>query len=160
MTNPQIAAQAMALNDVGYPSTQIGRMLDIAQRTAHDIINLHGNWGEVAERPVFARLRLDQKKHLEATSRMLSAKCLIQVDKTIEKASAYQAAGIYGLLRTHERLDAGEPTEIIGHIQDRRSVESLEALAAALSQTLIARQQDQTTVITEQSKVSDAVILK
>jgi hypothetical protein len=36
----------------------------------------------------------------------------VQVEAKLPAASAYQAAGIYGLLRTHERLDAGEPTEI------------------------------------------------
>ena len=54
----------------------------------------------------------------------------------IENASAYQAAGIYGLLRTHERLDAGEPTEIHAHL-NIQAVASLDKLAEMLGQSLI-----------------------
>jgi hypothetical protein len=135
-TDPLIAAQAMALSDMGYGSTAVGQMLDIAQQTAYGIIKGHGRWGEVAERPLFSKLRFEQKQHLEATSRMLSAKCLIQVDKKIELASAYQAAGIYGLLRTHERLDAGEPTQITASL-NVNAVASLDKLAAMFSQRLV-----------------------
>lgn len=156
--DPVIAAQALALSDMGYTRSEVARKVGIPTATAHDILHLHGRWGEIAERPVFIKLRQEQKAHLEATSRLLSAKCLIQVDKTIDKASAYQAAGIYGLLRTHERLDAGEPTSI-SFIDDRRSGESLEALAAALSQ-MVAQAPNQTTVITEESKVSEAEVLR
>jgi hypothetical protein len=38
---------------------------------------------------------------------------LQQIENRINKASAPQAAIVYGILRYKERLDAGEPTEII-----------------------------------------------
>jgi hypothetical protein len=85
----------------------------IPERTAREIIARQGRWGEVAERSVFAEVRLKQKVHLEAASRMLSSKCLVQLEDTLGNASAYQAAVIDGLLRTHERLDAGEATQNI-----------------------------------------------
>lgn len=135
------AAHAMTLGDMGYQSSKVAEMVDISQRAAYDIIKRHGRWGEVAERPVFAELRQQQKAHLEATSRMLSAKCLIQVDNKINECSAYQAAGIYGLLRTHERLDAGEPTEITASLNVHAAV-GIDKLSAILGQRLIESNDD------------------
>lgn len=66
----------------------------------------------------------------------MAAKALVQVEKKIENASAYQAAGIYSLLRTHERLDAGEPTSITASI-NIQAVTSLDKLAAMLGQSLV-----------------------
>lgn len=110
------AAAVLAYADAGYPGSQAAEIVGIPVRTAEQIISGHGRWGDVVEKPVFAMLRAQQKAHLEAASRLLASKCLIQVDNQLPKASAYQAAGIYGLLRTHERLDAGEPTEHVAHL--------------------------------------------
>jgi hypothetical protein len=79
---------------------------------------------EIKETPVFNANRLKQKEALESASRIVAAKALIQVEKKIENASAYQPAGIYGLLRTHERLDAGEPTQIAAFVSTQ-AVETL-----------------------------------
>jgi hypothetical protein len=49
-------------------AAQAGALMGIPERTARDIIGRHGRWGEVADRPVFTELRLQQKAHLEATS--------------------------------------------------------------------------------------------
>ena len=76
------------------------------------------------------------KDALEAASCLVAAKALIQVEKKIKNARAYQAAGIYGLLRTHERLDAGEPTQITANF-DIYVVVASDILAAKLSQALI-----------------------
>jgi len=54
------------------------------------------------------------------------------MEKKIENASGYQAAGIYGLLRTHERLDTREPTEIHASINIHAAA-GLNKLAAMLS---------------------------
>jgi hypothetical protein len=136
MTDPVIAARAMELADRGYPSTDIARQTGLAQTTAYDVINKLGHWGKVAETPVFIKLRQEQKLALQSASMAVSAKALIQVEKNIDKASAYQAAGIYGLLRTHERLDAGEPTQITASSNLNVAVE-LDAIAAALSSSLV-----------------------
>ncbi|HEY6365540.1 MAG TPA: hypothetical protein VI585_12195 [Candidatus Binatia bacterium] len=84
------------------------------------------------------RSRLKQKEALEAASRVVAAKALVQVEKKIENASAYQAAGIYGLLRTHERLDAGEPTQITAST-NIHAIANMDKLAAKLSQALLAK---------------------
>jgi hypothetical protein len=94
----------------------------------------------IKETPVFKANRLKQKEALEAASRIVAARALIQVEKKIENASAYQAAGIYGLLRTHERLDAGEPTQIAAFV-GTQAVATLDKLAAMLAQSLIDRQE-------------------
>ncbi len=129
----------MNLGDAGMSATQAGALMGIPERTARDIIARHGRWGEIAERSAFAELRHQQKAHLEATSRYLSSECLVQLAKTLDKASAYQAAGIYGLLRTHERLDAGESTSNV-EVHTKLEVEGLDKLCEMLSQSLIERQ--------------------
>jgi len=140
-TDIPTAARATALAELGYSGTQIEALTGLNARTVWGILNNEASWGEIKEGPVFKQNRLRQKEALESSTRLLAAKCLVQVENKIDQVSAYQAVGMYGILRQNERLDAGEPTEVIS-ITDRRTVESLDALAAALSQTLIARQVD------------------
>ena len=121
---------------------QIEGLTGVNARTAWGILNSEASWGEIKETPVFKANRLKQKEALESASRIVAAKALIQVEKKIENASAYQAAGIYGLLRTHERLDAGEPTQITANF-NIHTVVAMDKLAALLSQSLI---EDQKTI--------------
>jgi hypothetical protein len=72
---------------------------------------------------------------------VVAAKALVQVEKKIENASAYQAAGIYELLRTHERLDAGEPTQITANL-DIHAIATMDKLTAMLSRSLIENQRN------------------
>jgi hypothetical protein len=102
------AAKVAALAELGYSSPQIEALMGVNARTAWGILNNEASWGEIKNTPVFKANRLKQKEALEAASRVVAAKALVQVEKNIENASAYLAAGIYGLLRTHERLDAGD----------------------------------------------------
>jgi hypothetical protein len=138
ITLPQAAA-VQVLHDLGHSTRQIEREIGLSDTSAHDILHRHGRWGETCETPVFKRLRAEQKAHLEATSRTLAAKCLIQVDKTLDKTSAYQAAGIYGLLRTHERLDAGEATVNVD-VHLRADLTGMDQLCTALARTLVSRE--------------------
>jgi hypothetical protein len=115
-TDVLTAAKVAALADLGYSSPQIEALTGVNARTAWGILNNEASWGEIKELPVFKANRIKQKETLEAASRIVAAKALVQVEKKIENASAYQAAGIYGLLRTHERLDAGEPTQITASV--------------------------------------------
>jgi hypothetical protein len=63
---------------------------------------------------------------------------LQQIENRIDHASAPQAAMFYSILRDKERLDAGEPTEIVA-LHTRQENEGLETLAAVLGQTLLQR---------------------
>ena len=73
---------------------------------------------------------------MQAASIKLSQKALQQIENRIDKASAPQAAMVYGILRDKERLDAGEPTEILASLT-RQEVVGIDKLGAALSQTLL-----------------------
>jgi hypothetical protein len=136
------AAKVTALSDLGYSAPQIEALTGVSARTAWGILNNEASWGEIKNTPVFKANRIKQKEALEAASRVVAAKALVQVEKKIENASAYQAAGIYGLLRTHERLDAGEPTQMTASF-DIHTIVALDKLAALLSQRLI---EDQKTI--------------
>ena len=136
LVDPVKAAQVMELGDVGYSSPVIAERVGVNERTVRDIVARHGRWGEVAERSVFTELRLQQKAILHTATLAVCAKALVRVDETIDKASAYQAAGIYGLLRTHDRLDAGESTQNI-EVHTKLEVEGLDKLSDLLSQRLL-----------------------
>jgi hypothetical protein len=73
---------------------------------------------------------------MQAASVELSKKALRQIENKIDKASAPQAAMVYGILRDKERLDAGEPTEIVASYT-RNEIMGLDKLAAALGQSLL-----------------------
>lgn len=141
-SNISLEAAALAVEAVegrGMPQWQAGALAGISQPTVSAILAGNKRWGEACQGPVWNALRLEQKRAFQSASFELARKSLIQAEAKLENASYMQAVTGYAILRDKERLDAGEPTEIIGHIQDRRSVESLEALAEALGQALIAR---------------------
>ena len=77
-----------------------------------------------------------RKAEDEAASIKLSQRSVQQIENRIDKASAPQAAMVYGILRDKERLDAGEPTEIVASYR-RQDLVRIEDLAAGLSQTLL-----------------------
>ena len=126
------AAKVAALAELGYSAPKIEALTGVNARTAWGILNSEASWGEIKETPVFNANRLKEKEALESASRIVAAKALVQVEKKIENASAYQAAGIYGLLRTHERLNAGEPMQITASV-NIQAVTSLDKLAGMLS---------------------------
>ena len=80
--------------------------------------------------------RLSPSRSVAGSARPLSQKALQQIEDRIDKASAPQAAMVYGILRDKERLDAGEPIEIIA-LHTRQEIEGLDALAAVLGQALL-----------------------
>jgi hypothetical protein len=108
-------------------------------RTVDDIINGRSGWGEIiANDQAFKQYRTLAKRQMQAASISLSQKALQQIEDRIDKASAPQAAMVYGILRDKERLDAGEPTEIVA-LHTRQEIAGLESLAAILGQTLLQR---------------------
>src|SRR5688572_27552422 len=131
------AAQAKALADIGYQGSQIADATGLPARTVDDIINGRNGWGEIiANDQAFKQYRNDAKRKMQAASIKLSQKALQQIENRIDKASAPQAAMVYGILRDKERLDAGEPTEIVASYS-REDISGLDKLAAALGQTLL-----------------------
>jgi hypothetical protein len=102
-----------------------------------DIINGRNGWGRIiANDQAFKQYRSDAKRKMQAASVQLSKKALRQIENKIDKASAPQAAMVYGILRDKERLDAGEPTEIVASYT-RNEIMGLDKLAAALGQSLL-----------------------
>ena len=133
------AAQAKALADIGYQGSQIADATGLPARTVDDIINGRNGWGDIiANDQAFKQYRTLAKRQMQAASISLSQKALQQIEDRIDKASAPQAAMVYGILRDKERLDAGEPTEIVA-LHTRQEIAGLESLAAILGQTLLQR---------------------
>ena len=140
-TDIPTAARAAALADLGYSSPQIEGLTGVNARTVWGILNDEASWGEIKESPVFKANRHKQKEALEAATRLLAARCLVEAEKKIDTISPYQAVGMYGILRQHERLDAGEPTEIHASLNLSASI-SLDKLADILSRRLVSPRDD------------------
>jgi Ribonuclease G/E len=131
------AARAKALADIGYQATQIADATGLPTRTVDDIINGRNGWREIiANDQAFKQYRTDAKRKMQAASIKLSQKALQQIENRIDKASAPQAAMVYGILRDKERLDAGEPTEITA-VYSHAQIQGLDKLSQLLSQTLL-----------------------
>ena len=138
MIDPVKAAQAVALGEMGYPSTQIAPIVGINDRSIRDILNKHGRWGELADTPVFTKLRLEQKKVLEASYRAGAGKLLARAfdEDKLEKASTYQLVIASSIALDKSQLLAGEPTEITATV-NLHAIEGLDRLATLLSRTLL-----------------------
>lgn len=132
------AALAFNLADAGLKPIQIAAQTGLARPSVHDILNKHGRWGEVAERPVFNALRQQQQQTLEVAFRSASATLLERAmdPEKLLKASTYQLVISSGIALDKSRLLAGEPTEITASI-DLHLVGNLDNLAARLAETLI-----------------------
>ena len=104
-TSMPTAAQATPFADIGYQGSQIADAIGLPTRTVDDIINGRNSWREIiANDQAFKQYRTDAKRKMQAVSIQLSQKALQQIENRIDKASAPQAAMVYGILRDKERL--------------------------------------------------------
>lgn len=140
-TNLPTAATAKAMSELGFQTGEIAGAIGLPEGTVDDIVNGRHGWSRMLQNPVFNEYRVQQKRLMQAASVELAKKALKQVETKLPQASAAQAVVIYGVLRDKERLDAGEPTEIIASV-NLHAIRGLDRLASMLSQTLLP---DQTT---------------
>ena len=104
--------------------------------TVLDIQRRKGHWLQDVAKPVFAEWRQRTKREIMGRSTELAVKLLKHAEEKLEETSPYQAVGMYGILRTHDRLDAGEPTEIVA-TYNLHAIEGIDRLASILSQSLL-----------------------
>ncbi len=122
------------MHDAGYPVGLIADTVGRAYNTVKDIVLRHSHWGEIAERPVFARWRAEQQQILEVGARQIAADALVQTQAAMPKASALQAATVYAIMVDKSRLLAGESTVNVDmHVQ----VQAVDELASILSQAIL-----------------------
>ena len=133
-TEPIQAATVAALGDLGYAGTKIAAITGVAWRTVYDILGGQKNY---LKTPVHAKLRSQIKERLQFRSLDIADRALNQVEQTLPWAEARDAAVVYGILRQHERLDAGEPTQITEHVGESFH---LDDFLSALSEIAQARQ--------------------
>ena len=135
ITTPDAAA-ALTLAEAGYDARHVERITAVNSRTVDDIVARKGHWLADVDTPVFREWRDRTKREIMGRSGELAVRLLAHADKNLEKTSPYQAIGMYGILRSHDRLDAGEPTEITLAV-NLHHAEGLDRLAAILSQSLL-----------------------
>ena len=135
--DPAKAAMAMELADTHNP-TQIAAITQLKRTSIYDILGKHGHWGEIADRPVFIKLRQQQQAHLEAAFRAGSAKLLERAfdEDKLQKASTYQLVIASSIAVDKARLLAGEPTEITASVS-LVAIQGIDRLASILSQSLL-----------------------
>ena len=146
------AAIAAEMIEQGYSESDASRSTGLNRGTVHDIVNGVGHWARDCQTSVFMEWRQATKREIMGRSSALAVKLLAHAEKCVdenpEKTSPYQAVGMYGILRTHDRLDAGEATVNVAVSLDSSSVEALDKLAQALSRSLLGG-----TVVGESSEV-------
>ena len=135
--DPAKAAQAMNLGEVGYSSAKVAEIVGLNARSVRDIIRQHGRWGEIAETPVFAKLRLAQNETLEVAFRAAAAEslALAMSPEKLDKASYYQLVIGSGIALDKSRLLAGESTSNIAvahHVEAEDLDQVVEKLARSL----------------------------
>lgn len=130
------AATAKAMSEMGFQTGEIAGAIGLPEGTVDDIVNGRHAWGKMLQNPVFNEYRVQQKRLMQTASVELAKKALKQVELRLPQASAAQAVMIYGVLRDKERLDAGEPTEIIA-TYNVHAVQGLDRLARLLSHSLL-----------------------
>ena|SRR3990167_1914014 len=136
--DPVKAAVAFNLFEAGYAKNDIARRTGISEASVRDILAKHGRWGEVAERPVFARLRADQNLHLEAAFRAGSAVLLARAfeESKLKKASTFQLVIAASTALDKSRLLAGESTSNIA-IAHHVEVQDLNIAADRIAHSLL-----------------------
>ena len=138
-----VAATAYAMYDQGEQQSVIAETLDLPHQTVSMILHGHSpRWDTIIKNQdtnAFGEHRRLAKQVMQAASIELAKKALVQVEASLDKASALQAATVYGILRDKERLDAGEATQNIA-IVARVDFENLDALAAKLGHALMPKE--------------------
>jgi predicted transcriptional regulator len=130
------ATEAVSLSELGFSQTDIAKQVGISQRTVSDILRGHGHWGELAETPIFAKLRQAQSKALEAAARSFAAQSWAKAAEKMDSASYYQLVMGGAILIDKARLLAGESTANV-EVHTKLEVTGLDNLCSALSQVLL-----------------------
>jgi predicted transcriptional regulator len=154
--DPVLAAQAMNLADMGHVEREIAEHTGINQKSLAYIIGKHGKWGELAEQPIFRKLRAEQNQVLETGYRSAAAALLHRAfdESKLEKASTYQLVIASSVALDKARLLAGESTANV-EVHTKLEVTGLDNLCSALSQVLL----ESSTVSPTQTSDSVTVLL-
>ena len=133
------AATALELSEkLGHSERQIAREVGLAASTVHTILSQANGWDQIADEPVFKQNRAQQNRALEQSARTIAAKAMERAEGKIDEAGFYHLTLGAGIMIDKARLLAGESTENIA-IRTKEQIESIDALAAALSEALLAR---------------------
>ena len=131
LTEPKKAFAVRDLTALGHNVRDIAEKTNLPISTINDIILGNNGWNERLKDPSFASYRSQRKRQLQAIASEMSVKLLDHAGLNLETTSPYQAVGMYGILRTHERLDAGEATHNVD-LHTKGEVVASEATLAAL----------------------------
>ena len=132
-TDPVIATAILALGDSGVSGAQIADNFRMPRTTVYQILRGEDNY---VRGPVLVQARAEVKELLQARSLDLAYRAQDQIELALPEAGAKDAAIVMGILRDHERLDAGEATANI-EIHHKVEVEALEDLGDRLAKSLL-----------------------
>ena len=128
------AAMALELAESGMARKRVAEITGMGEITVMDIQKRKGHWLQDVAKPVFEEWRLRTKREIMGRSTELVVKLLKHADENLDKTSPYQAIGMYGILRTHDRLDAGEATQ---NISVHSEAPGLEQAATVIAEALM-----------------------
>ena len=138
-TPKHLAAEAQALYEAGVSRQGVSVATGLPHGTVSEIIyRTTPLWAKLHDTDAFRRVRLEQKRVLQAALIEITRQAAVQIERTLPDASARDAAVVLGIVSDKERLIAGEPTEHIA-IMARHELIALDALALRLSVELMRR---------------------
>ena len=132
----QAGIDVEAVEGRGLLQREAAKLAGISKQSVSEILARKFRWGEYVDKPLFSALRSEQKRAFQVATFELARQSLIRAEESLPKASYLQAVTGYAILRDKERLDAGEPTEIVASVTFE-VIADLDKLAARLAQTLI-----------------------
>ena len=125
------------MKDAGASHREIATATGLAMDTVQNIVSGRGRWTELTkDRGVFKKYRQLIKDRMVAKALTYADRMLDSVDAARNTGNVAQRAVAYGILRQHERLDAGEATSHVAVIH-RTDLEAMDRLAQRLSNKLV-----------------------
>ena len=112
-TDPELAAQVLAMSKAGYPGSKIAAKIDIAVHTVGDILNGRNGWDIICQNAEFKSYCDAYDRSLHLSLMEITKKAVMRVDEGIANVSAGQAMWIAGVAFDKVRLLRGEPTTIV-----------------------------------------------
>ena len=134
----EIAGMAQGMKDCGVAVQEIADAVGLSTNTVNNIIHNRGRWSDLyKDQGVFAKYRQLIKMRMNSKALTYADRMLDSIDAARDTGNVSQRAVAYGILRQHERLDAGEATSHVAVIH-KTDLEALDRLARRLADGLVA----------------------
>ena len=105
----EVAGTAQGMKDAGVSHQEIADATGLSMATVQNIVSGRGRWTEITkDHSVYKRYRQLLKNRMQSKALIYADDILDSIHDAKDTGNISQKAVAYGILRQHERLDAGE----------------------------------------------------